>query len=702
MASPESANQLAHSRSSYLKTAAHQPIHWQEWSEAAFERASRERKPILVDVGAVWCHWCHVMDGESYENQEIAGLINEHYIAIKVDRDERPDIDTRLQAAVQTISGQGGWPLTAFLTPEGKPFFGGTYFPPEDRYGRPGFKRILFTLAEYYKKDPQEIVDQAAKLAEAIESVDNFVPAETALSPDLLQSILSSIGRSFDVRYGGFSSSPKFPHPAALDLLLDHYQRTGEQWALTTAETTLTRMAQGGVYDQVGGGFHRYSTDEHWTVPHFEKMSYDNSELLKNYVHAYQVTGNPLYRETAEGILFWIETAMSDRENGGFYASQDADTDSAGRDDGDYFTWTPEELKAALTPGEFEILRLYYGVEDEGDMHHNPRKNVLEVAMTPADVAARLKISEPHVQETLVTGKSRLRRARALRATPFVDQALYTGWNALMISACLEASRVFNLPDWRDFSLRTLDRLIRLAYQPETGMLHTVVEDKAGVAGLIDDQIHTVNALLDAFEVTLEKKYFDWAESVLRKAMDDFWDSQYGGFFDVHHTSDKSGVLALRRKPFQDAPTPSANSVAVAALLRLFHYTEKVEYREKAETLLKIFGEPAARYGLYAASYGLALSMYFNPPMQVVVIAGEQQPEGQALVNAAIKVFRLGKAVLRIRPSDRDPSILPPALYSLTKAMPPDSLPRAFVCSGFACSPPVNSEKDLQTLLHSG
>ena len=348
-------NRLHGQPSAYLKSAAHQPVAWHPWGPEALERAQQEDKPILLDIGAVWCHWCHVMDRESYENQEVAQLINQNFVPIKVDRDERPDIDARYQAAVSAISGQGGWPLTAFLTPQGKPFFGGTYFPPDDLYGRPGFKRVLASIAANFHTRRQEIEENAQKLTDALSRAELFAGARRDCTPTVVDAIVESASKLFDVRYGGFGSAPKFPHPTTLELLLEQYQASREPYLLTIVSTTLDRMAGGGVYDQLAGGFHRYSVDQRWHVPHFEKMAYDNSELLKSYLHGYQVTGNSFYREVAEGIIAWVDATLSDRERGGFYASQDADYSL--EDDGDYFTWTLEEVRARL----MEVMKRAFG-----------------------------------------------------------------------------------------------------------------------------------------------------------------------------------------------------------------------------------------------------------------------------------------------------------------------------------------------------
>ncbi len=384
----KSEGRLAHAASPYLRSAVHQPVDWYEWGDEAFARAKAEDKPILLDIGAVWCHWCHVIDRESYENPQLAAIINQLFIPVKVDRDERPDVDARYQAAISTISGQGGWPLTGFLLPDGRPFYGGTYFPPEDAMGRPGFRRILEAVSAGYHNRRAEVEGAATKLAEAVAKAETFTGARGKFDSLVAEDQAESIVKMFDANNGGFGRSPKFPHPAAIDLLLELHQASGNARMLEVAAMTLEKMGSGGVYDQLAGGFHRYSVDERWCVPHFEKMSYDNSELLKNFLHAYQVTREPNLRDVAEGIIDWTNAVLSDQSLGGFYASQDADQTLD--DDGDYFTWTLEEVRAVLTPEESRVVELTYDVEPHGEMHHNPAKNVLWTARYIAEVTREL------------------------------------------------------------------------------------------------------------------------------------------------------------------------------------------------------------------------------------------------------------------------------------------------------------------------
>jgi uncharacterized protein YyaL (SSP411 family) len=426
-------NSLAQAASSYLRSARHQPVKWHAWGEAAFERAQAEDKPILLDIGAVWCHWCHVMDRESYENAEIAGLINAHFVAVKVDRDERPDVDARYQAAVSAMSGQGGWPLTAVLTPDGRPFFGGTYFPPADRYGRPGFGRVLATMAQAWRERREEALESAASVVAAIEQNESFSGGGGGeLTLALVDKIAGSALKQFDPRNGGFGTQPKFPHPAALDLLLEVAMNRDNGEAAVAFAVTLEKMARGGVYDQLAGGFHRYSVDERWVVPHFEKMLYDNTELLRNYVHGFQSFVRQDFLETAQQIVEWLDATLSDRERGGFYASQDADISLD--DDGDYFTWTIAEAAAVLDPAELTFAADYWDIGELGDMHHNPAKNVLHIKQTLEEKAVQggdleaMRTLRDAAQQKLLT-------ARVARPTPFIDRTLYTGWNAMAVTA---------------------------------------------------------------------------------------------------------------------------------------------------------------------------------------------------------------------------------------------------------------------------
>jgi len=757
-----SLNSLARASSAYLRSAMHQPIQWHEWGEEAFAAAQRENKPVLLDIGAVWCHWCHVMDRESYDDPEVAAIVNEHFIAVKVDRDERPDIDSRYQAAVQAVSGQGGWPLTAFLTPDGKPFYGGTYFPPSDGYGRPSFRRVLLSIANAYKEKNGDVVEQAKMLEGAIAQSESFAGRSGRVSRSIIEAIKKSAFSMFDAPHGGFGQAPKFPHPSALDLLIEQYARTASGASLRRAlrlrsgqapeggrphvdrvgtgtaqtetvqneeelrnliVTTLEHMANGGVYDQLAGGFHRYSVDERWVVPHFEKMCYDNSELLKNYVHGYQATGSEFFANVARDIIRWMDEWLSDRERGGFYASQDADISMD--DDGDYFTWTLDEVRAVLTEEEAQVAALHYDINEVGEMHHNPAKNVLYVRAPIEEIVRRMSLAPERVKALLESAKEKMYAARLQRPTPYVDKTVYVGWNSMCISAYLEAAKVLNLEDARRFALRSLDRILAEAWNPRhdqstvagespasTRLLHVVAysDPKAAhreVPGLLDDYAATAIACLDAYEATSDLSYFKFAQAITDAMVAKFFDATSGGFFDSEPPADGKGlgVLSTRRKPLQDSPTPAGNPMAAIALLRMHHYTGETGYRDKAELTLETFAGVAEQFGIFAATYGIAVIYLLENAVQVVVIGGDEGPEKTAaeLYAAATAPFAFNKTSLRLTTNQAVAANLPPALASTIPNLPQLKTGESFavLCSGFACQPPVTDTAELWRELES-
>ncbi len=704
-------NELEHAASSYLRSARHQPVRWHAWGEAAFARAQAEDKPILLDIGAVWCHWCHVMDRESYEDAEVAALINQHFVAVKVDRDERPDVDARYQSAVSAISGQGGWPLTAFLTPDGRPYFGGTYIPRDDRYGRPGIGRVLLAMAQVWHERRDEALETAGSVMAAIEHNESFSGRGGELNQALVDKIASSIVSQFDERYGGFGSQPKFPHPAALDLLLQVAVNSGNARAREAFTTTLEKMARGGVYDQLAGGFHRYSVDEHWGVPHFEKMLYDNSELLRNYVHGYQSVVREDFLETAREIVAWLDVTMTDRERGGFYASQDADVGLD--DDGDYFTWTLDEVKAVLSGEELEFATKYWNIRELGDMHHNPAKNVLHLLQTLGEMAARAGVTEQSLRALRDATRTKLLAARQKRPTPFIDRTLYTSWNAMAVTAYLEAAQALRIGGAREFALRTLDRLLGEAWDGKSKLRH-VIAYPDGLApqevapATLDDYAFTVNACTDAWAASGEMKYYHAAQSLADAMIEQFHDASTGGFFDTSAPLNAVpgemplGALTARRKPLQDAPTPAGNPTAAAALLRLEALSGRKVYREIAEDTLACFAGMVEHFGLYAGSYALAAERALLDPVQVVVVGAG--PAADRLETLAVAGFGVQKSVIRIEPSRMVAGGVPKSLEEtvVQAPTPQGSAAWALVCKGRTCLPPVTDDSALVEAMASG
>ncbi len=698
-------NSLSKASSAYLRSAMHQPIQWREWGEEAFAVAQRENKPILLDIGAVWCHWCHVMDRESYDSPEIAQIVNERFVAVKVDRDERPDIDSRYQVAVSSISGQGGWPLTAFLTPDGKPFYGGTYFPPGDSYGRPSFKRVLLSIANAYHEKNVDVMEQAKMVESAISQAESFAGKGGDFSPAVIDAIVKSALEMYDPQNGGFGSAPKFPHPAMLDLLIDRYVPSGDEALRDVFVSTLEKMARGGVYDQLAGGFHRYSVDERWVVPHFEKMCYDNSELLKNYVHAYQATGLEFFAEVARDIIRWMDEWLSDRERGGFYASQDADLSMD--DDGDYFTWTLAETRAVLTEEEAGVACLYYDINEIGEMHHNPAKNVLYVRATVEEIAKRLSLSLRQVENLLQLAKQKMYAARLQRPTPYVDKTVYVGWNALCVSSYLEAAMVLGLDAARHFALRSLDRILAEGWHADGALLHVLAYSDAGaerrdVPAVLDDFAFTVVACLDAYESTADLSYFNFARRIADAMIERFFDPDAGCFFDTAKAESGAqplGVLGTRRKPFQDSPTPAGNSVAAIALLRLHAYTNNQGYYDRAKQTIEVLAGVGGRYGLFAATYGIA-GVHLSQPHTQVVVIGHGEAALQ-LYSSAVKSFSVSKAVLKLSYEQAVTQNLPPALAETIPQLPAiqEGRATAVICSGFSCQPPIFNAEELASTL---
>jgi hypothetical protein len=693
-------NQLENTASSYLRSARHQPVHWQPWGEAAFARAQAEDKPVLLDIGAVWCHWCHVMDRESYEDPEVAKLINQFFIAVKVDRDERPDVDARYQAAVSAISGQGGWPLTAFLTPDGRPYFGGTYIPRDDRYGRPGIGRVLVAMANVWRERRDEALETAGSVMAAIEHNESFSGrGGGALSPALVEKIVGSILSQFDPHNGGFGSQPKFPHPTALDLLLQAANVHRNEQAREAFLVTLEKMARGGVYDQLAGGFHRYSVDEHWGVPHFEKMLYDNTELLQNYVHGFQSFVRDDFRDTAQEIIAWLDGTMTDREHAGFYASQDADVGLD--DDGDYFTWTRDEARAVLSPEEFDFAAKYWDIREVGDMHHNPAKNVLHVTESIEETAAQSGVRVEVVRGLRDGVRAKLLAARLKRPTPFIDETLYTGWNAMAVTAYLEAARVLRVDVPKAFALKTLDRLLAEAWDAEAGLRHVIAYPDGAAPheeapGTLDDYAFSIHACIDGWLADGEMKYYHAAVTLADAMIDRFADKDAGAFFDTAAgNGERLGALVARRKPLQDSPTPAGNPTAASGLLRLETLSGNKQYGEIAQDTLACFAGIVEHFGLYAGSYGLAAERLLSDPVQVVIVGAG--PEADRLGATAVAGYAVNKTVMRIAAERLVPGGVPEGLEEtlLQVPRPEGAQAWALVCKGRTCLPPVKDAEEL-------
>jgi uncharacterized protein YyaL (SSP411 family) len=623
-------NRLASEKSAYLRHAADQQIDWYPWSDEPFERARKEDKPVFLSTGAVWCHWCHVMAKESFSDGEVVRLLNEYYISIKLDRDERPDIDRRYQQAVAAMGNGSGWPLSVFLTPEKKPFFGGTYFPPEDSHGRPGFRKVLKSVSDFYRNKRGEVEEYARNLVDYLRPE----PGKSgAVERALIEKAEARILSDFDPQNGGFGASPKFPMSGAIEFLLNRYFLTGNETAGFAVRKTLEAMAKGGFHDQIGGGFHRYSVDESWIVPHFEKMADDNAWLLRNYVNAWSVFDVEYFRGVAAGIISFVMEVLSDPE-GGFYASQDADVTPD--DEGGHFTWTEEAFRNPLTPEEYEILSLHL-LDERGVMHHDPTKNVLFISLEPEEIAKRTGMTAKKVQELIHSGREKLLAERRKRETPFIDKTMYTSLNGMLITSFLCAFRAFGEEDLRDFALKSLDRTLKMRLKGD------VLFHSEGVRAMLDDFVYLVEALLAAYEVTAEVTYLGKAEEVMGACLAEFWDDDSGGFFD---TEDE--ILGGRLKTVEDVPQPSANATGILQLLKLSAITGKDDYLDRAEKAVRSFSGKARDLGIHAGHYFSALNASFHLLRLTVEASLESK-----LAKKALSFFSPFKSVVYSEDSGR-------------------------------------------------
>lgn len=690
---------LLNARSAYLRSAARHPVHWYEWSEEAFQKAEAEDKPVLLDIGAVWCHWCHVMDRESYENENIAKVINKYFIAIKVDRDERPDIDARYQKAVAAVSGQRGWPLTAFLTPQVEVFYGGTYFPPEDRGGFPGIVKVLNRVHDVYRDKKGDIYEDAKKISEAVLKAGQSSLDRRIENMSVPQDVLRRIETAYDTEYGGFGEAPKFPADTALRFLLEQGKRKDGEKYLQMAVSTLQAMYEGGIRDQLGGAFYRYSADRVWKNPHFEIMLYVNAGMLDAYSNAYRLTRNPLFKKAAMGIILYVFEELAHREEGGFSASQDADISL--EDDGGYHTWSLADIRGKMDDETLEVTKRFYDIAEKGEMAEKADRNVLFMAESLQSISKDLKMSEKEAQALLEKGTEILRLERRQRKKPAVDTTLYTNWNALMCGAFFEVFKAFGLEECKNFALKTLDFLLEHAYEEKRGMAHTFAQSSAGNYGFFDDQIQMASALLEAYEMTGEKKHMIQAVQLTEFCLMNFWDKASGGFHDTIPQGKVRGLLALGHKTFEDTPTPASNAVAVTVLDRLYHMTGDEKYRDFSGKILNIFSISHLEVGTYIASFARAFQLHEEPPCKIIIVGEPKDPEYKFLLWAAHQAFRPGKMVLPLDFNGGHDMMLSGELKGYLKVKDSHKLPLAYVCAGHACAAPTQEISELKHLIQT-
>jgi len=678
-------NRLINETSPYLLQHAHNPVDWYFWGEEAFEKARREDKPVLLSIGYSACHWCHVMEHESFENEAIAKLMNENFINIKVDREERPDLDQIYMNAVQMMTQHGGWPMTVFLTPEGVPFYGGTYFPPEDRFNMPGFPRILLSVAQAYREQSDEVTRTAVSLLGELRRLNVARESSDLLSTDLLEGTYRGIIKNYDAINGGFGSAPKFPPAMTLEFLLRIYHRTRRDDALEIVMHTCRKMAEGGIYDHLGGGFHRYSTDAKWLVPHFEKMLYDNALLSRLYLHLYQATGDALARRVAEETLDYVAREMTDTA-GGFYSTQDADSEGH---EGKFFVWALEEITQVLGAEDAELFCAHYDVTATGNFEG---KNILNVTRSLEDVAKIRNVHVERLREVLERSVKKLFDVREQRIKPGRDEKILTAWNGLMMASFAEAAAILDRSDYAEIGGKNarfvLDNLRR-----DGLLLRTYKDGQAKLNGYLEDYAFFIDGLLTLFEATGEFRWFEEAISLTGKMIEEFWDEEGGGFY---FTGKSHESLIVRTKDYFDNATPSGNSVAAEVLLRLALLTGDEDYRRRATTVLRLLAEPLKRYpSAFGRALG-ALDFYLSSPKEIAIVGDSTSEDTKLLRREVWKRYLPNKIVVQSPPTlGRAADALP--LLKGRSAL--DGAATAFVCEHYSCQRPVTKAEDLASQL---
>lgn len=678
-------NRLINETSPYLLQHAHNPVDWHAWGEEALEEARRENKPILLSIGYSACHWCHVMEHESFENEDIARLMNENFVNIKVDREERPDLDQIYMNAVQMMTHHGGWPMTVFLTPECVPFYGGTYFPPEDRHNMPGFSRVLISMAAAYCERPDDVAQTTASVLTELGRLNVTREANELLSTDLLEAAYRGIIGNYDATNGGFGGAPKFPPAMTLEFLLRTYHRTGNREALEIVAQTCDKMANGGIYDQLGGGFHRYSTDARWLVPHFEKMLYDNALLSRLYLHYYQLTKDESARRVAEGILDYVAREMTDQA-GGFYSTQDADSEGV---EGKFFVWTDAELKEILVEQDASIFSAYYDVTNNGNFEG---KNILNVTRSLAEVAAEQETTVGSAYESLERSRRKLYEFREKRVKPGRDEKTLTAWNGMMLASFAEAAAILERDDYQQVA-RNDARFLLDNLRREGLLLRTYKDGKAKLNAYLEDYAFLSEGLLTLYETTGELEWFEEAVGLTNKMIEEFWDDQEGGFF---FTGKSHESLIVRSKDYFDNATPSGNSVAAEVLLRLATLADNADYRRRALTILRLVADPLRRYPTAFGRTLCALDYYLGTPKEIAIVGDVESDGTLALLNEVWQPYLPNKVVAIAPPGENSAPTLIPLLRDRGLI---NDRPTAYVCENYACQTPVTDREKLASQL---
>lgn len=679
-------NRLIKEASPYLLQHARNPVDWYPWSQEAFDRARDEDKPVFLSIGYSTCHWCHVMEHESFEDEGIAAVMNEHFICVKVDREQRPDVDAIYMDAVQAMTGSGGWPLSAFLAPDGRPFYGGTYFPPDDRYGRPGFKKILLAVADAWKSRRDELLNSADQLKQALSRSMDSSAGE--LSKETLESAANALAHSYDARYGGFGRAPKFPQPSQLELLLRYWHKTGSTTHLKMVTDTLAAMYNGGIYDHLGGGFHRYATDAKWLVPHFEKMLYDQALISQVCIEAYVIGQDPELARVVSETLDYVLRDMTDTR-GGFYSAEDADSEG---EEGTFYLWTPAQTKALLGAEQAALFDAYYGVTEQGNFEHHT--SILNVENSLDFVAQEHKLAPEDLRKALNAARARLFPAREQRIRPHRDDKIITAWNGLFISALARAGAVLGEPKYLAAGQKAAGFI--LSNMVEGDRLHrSMAQGRLSGPGFLEDHAFLIAGLLDLYEATFEIKWLAEAETLAQRMIELFRDEDGGAFFMTAHDQER---LLIRNKPDYDGAVPSGNSVAALSLLRLQRINARPEFLDQAEQIIqglnaRLQQTPVALTNLIAAVD------FLHGPTAEITIVGQRQDK---LTHDMIKLIHasyLPNAVVLLRDSNKGEQALD-AIAPFTRTQTAvDGQTTAYICENRVCKRPVTSLADFRQAL---
>ncbi|MBI3896619.1 MAG: thioredoxin domain-containing protein [Acidobacteria bacterium] len=694
-------NQLIHETSPYLLQHADNPVAWHAWGSEALRLAKEQHKPIFLSIGYAACHWCHVMEHESFEDEEVAQLLNDHFISIKVDREERPDLDEiYMNATILYTRGHGGWPMSVWLTPEGKPFYAGTYFPPEDYYGRPGFKTVLRRLIELWNERGAEIAQDASKITEILRQMHR--PMKTDILPrEAVSMAVWQMAQSFDTKYGGVASgSNKFPPCMSLELFLREYRRNRNPELRAAVELTLEKMARGGIYDHLGGGFHRYSTDPQWLVPHFEKMLYDQALVSAIYLDGYQATGRKDFEETARGIFDYVLRRLQSAE-GGFYSTEDADSEGM---EGKFYIWTLKEVKQVLGEGDARLFAAYYDVTEQGNWNHagdahvpSGPKNILRILRSPEEIAKQLSMEASELEKRLAAARQQLFTTREKRPKPGLDDKILTAWNGLMISSLTKGSAVLHESKYQEAAARAarflLDRM-----QKDGRLWRSYRNGKAHLMAYLDDYAFFIDGLIGLYEVSGELQWLDEAERLMETAIQYYWDGigDDSGFF---FTASDHEDLILRSKLIADNAVPSGNSVMIANLLRLEQLLGRRDFHEKAGAILSLFSGNAAQSPFGHERFLCGLEAWHEGFAEIAVIGPFGSLGTQQLLATVEKLYLPNKVIALLDPARAETARIAARVPLLAKKQMLDGKPTAYVCRDYACQHPTNNPAVLRQQL---